>query len=244
MNSTMNKVLIGALVGMGPQSTCPFYGRVMTEASIQYNAQYDMDFPNLLMYSLPTPFVVGQAIDEFLMKAQLSKGIQTLISAGVQLIAVPCNVVHLYYEHMQDEAGKVSVLNMVELAVNTIVSFSNKRIAILATEPTYASAIYQNHLLRKKIQPFVSSTLQAITNQLIRTIKAKSATSDAVRVQWDNLIEYLIANDCDTVLIACTDLSACVDIYPHPNIHFIDSMHALAQNFIAQMMQLTETWVD
>ncbi|MDF1796331.1 MAG: aspartate/glutamate racemase family protein [Coxiellaceae bacterium] len=230
----MKKPLIGALVGMGPKSTATFYERVMHEATEQYGAKQDMDFPDLLMYSLPTPFVIGELIDEAIMKQQLSKGIGTLVKAGVQMIAVPCNVVHLYYDHMQQVAGDIPLLNMVELAVNAIDPNSAKRIALLATEPTIESELYQQGLINKAMQPFVSAELQLLVDQLIGLIKLHAVESDQVCRQWEKLIAYLSVRECDTALIACTDLSAAIEAYPHHAIRFIDAMHALAHAFVEQ----------
>ncbi|MDF1654840.1 MAG: aspartate/glutamate racemase family protein [Coxiellaceae bacterium] len=236
----MSKPLIGALVGMGPKSTAPFYQSVIDEASKQYDAKNDIDFPDLLMYSLPTPFVVGKSIDDNLMKQQLTKGIGVLVEAGVQLIAVPCNLVHLYHNHMQQAAGQVPVLNMVELAVNALSPHQANRIAILATAPTIESELYQQALLAKGIEPFVSAPLQSLVDQLIMLTKLNSVEPDEIAQQWKKLLTYLSDHRCTAALIGCTDLSLCEQYHSDNGIVFFDAMRALTSQFIRHYRQ----WVQ
>ena len=46
------KVIIGALVGMGPNSTSLFYDCVMEYARKLYGAKLDIDFPEMILISL------------------------------------------------------------------------------------------------------------------------------------------------------------------------------------------------
>lgn len=72
----MAKVIIGALVGMGPNSTAPFYDAVMNYARKLYGAKNDMDFPEMVMISLPTPFVPGVELDHSQMISILTDAVE------------------------------------------------------------------------------------------------------------------------------------------------------------------------
>ena len=50
----MERKVIGILAGMGPRSTAPFVDMLVDACQRQYGARYDIDFPPMLIYALPT----------------------------------------------------------------------------------------------------------------------------------------------------------------------------------------------
>lgn len=58
----MPENIIGILAGMGPRSTAPFIDLVIDECQRQYGAQNDIDFPSMMIYSLPAPCYVDAAV--------------------------------------------------------------------------------------------------------------------------------------------------------------------------------------
>ena len=65
--------LIGILAGMGPRSTAPFVDMLVDECQRQYGARYDIDFPPMLIYALPTPFYVDRPIDHAALEAAIAR---------------------------------------------------------------------------------------------------------------------------------------------------------------------------
>ncbi len=230
--------LIGALVGMGPKSTTPFYEAVIEEARVQYGAKHDMDFPALVMFSLPTPFVPGESIDEELMKEQLHLGVKTLLKAGVQLIAVPCNLVHLYYDYISELAGSVPVLNIITLAVDAISNIDNKPIAILGTEPIVRAKLYQRKIAEKGGIAFIDDLFQRQINKLIMLIKSHGVKCKSVKDEWAMMCSYIKKAGCNSMLIACTDITPCARAYGTKNLTFVDSTEALTRQFVFRYMSL------
>jgi aspartate racemase len=88
---------IGILAGMGPRSTAPFIDLIVNQCQIQYGANLDEEFPNMMIYSLPTPFYDHRPIDHAEMKSVVKTGLKRLEAAGVSFIAIPCNTVHAYF---------------------------------------------------------------------------------------------------------------------------------------------------
>ena len=52
--------MIGILTGMGPKSTGPFIDQVVSAFQSLTGAKNDIDFPPMMIYSLPTPFYVDR----------------------------------------------------------------------------------------------------------------------------------------------------------------------------------------
>lgn len=80
---------MGILAGMGPKSTAPFVDQVI-EAFQLAGAKDDIDFPPMMIYSLPTPFYIDRPD---LMEKVVSQGLQKLEASGASFIAIPCIVI-------------------------------------------------------------------------------------------------------------------------------------------------------
>lgn len=113
------KKIIGILAGMGPKSTGPFVDQVVHAFQTLSGAKNDIDFPPMMIYSLPTPFYVDRPIDHRLMEMTICEGLKKLESCGVAFIAMPCNTAHRYYQ-MLKQCTEVPLLNMVEVTLSRI----------------------------------------------------------------------------------------------------------------------------
>src|SRR5262245_52096861 len=120
---------IGILAGMGPRSTAPFVDMVVSECQRQYGARDDMDFPPMMIYSLPAPFYLDRPIDHAALRAMIAAGLRRLAGTGVALVAMPCNTAHIHYDQLA-AAIDVPLLNMVELASQALPE-SAERVALL-----------------------------------------------------------------------------------------------------------------
>ena len=93
--------LIGILAGMGPKSTGPFVDQVVAVFQSMTGAKNDIDFPSMMIYSLPTPFYVDRPIDHVLMEKTICSGLKKLEACGVSFVAMPCNTAHLYFSQLR-----------------------------------------------------------------------------------------------------------------------------------------------
>jgi aspartate racemase len=223
--------LIGILAGMGPRSTAPFVDMVVDECQRQYGARNDIDFPPMLIYSLPTPFYVDRPIDHAALEAAIAAGLRKLEDARVAFVAMPCNSAHIYFEPLA--AGmRVPLLNMVDLALGALPAAS-ATVALLATRPTAEARVYQDALECAGKQLLAGEPWQARVDALILAIKS-AVDRAAARELWRNLVADLHAAGADTLLLACTDLnlvSATVDI----PLALVDATRRLAEATV-------ETW--
>ncbi|ASK79138.1 amino-acid racemase [Paraphotobacterium marinum] len=225
----MKDKVIGILAGMGPMSTAPFVDILMKEWQLKFNAQNDMDYPHVLIYSLPTPFYINKPIDHKLMQAAIEKGLTQLESYGVDFIAMPCNTAHQYYDALQ-ESLDIKLLHIVEATCQRIPD-SIQSIALLATESTMESGIYQNFLKERDRTILCDSKLQTISNQLINSVK-RNECPQVVEEHIKNLKAWIQKHNVEAVIIGCTDISQVVTEALSDNILVIDSSKCLAQSII------------
>jgi aspartate racemase len=224
---------IGILAGMGPRSTAPFIDLLVAECQRQYGAQHDIDFPPMLIYSLPTPFYLDRPLDHAALAAAIQAGLQHLASTGVALIAMPCNSAHRYYAQLA-QAIPVPLLNMVDEAV-AVLPAHGSTIALLATRATLDAALYQPALVAAGCTLFHNEVVQQQIDTLIATIKA-GALAEARRM-WQNIVALLHAAQVDGALLACTDLNV-VTQASQPPFAIIDATQQLAARTIQAWRQL------
>ena len=226
------KIIIRILAGMGPKSTAPFLEKVIDEYQRQYGAQNDIDFPHILIYSLPTPFFVDKPIDHKEMKKVLLEGIKKLEHAGVSFIAIPCNSVHIYFDELQ-KATKIPLLNIIEETIKEVTQ-KTKKITLFAAQATIDSRLYQKELEKRKLKCILNKEWQQQINQSISLIK-KGKKEEAC-MEMKRIISALDKEKIDTIIVACTDLQPLLETIT--TIKIIDSSSALAKAVVKKYRNL------
>lgn len=229
-------VKIGVLAGMGPRSTAPFIDLLIDECQQQYGATHDIDFPEMHIISLPTPFFPGQALDDQAMIETLQRGINDLVNRQVNVIAVPCNLAHCYFPHLQQAAEGVPLLHIAETIIPAL-PCGPARIVLLATEPTLEAGFYQEILGRAGKEVMDSSVLRNKVTALIAMIKAEGFAAPSVIQLWRELLIVINAMQSTHVVIACTDLSPLLKSVPVEGLAFIDTSQSLAKATISVYVQ-------
>lgn len=231
----MQSKLIGILAGMGPRSTAPFIDLVISECQRQYGAVNDIDFPPMMIYSLPAPFYVDRPLDHAALEAAISAGLQQLAQTGAALIAMPCNTAHIYYPQLT-HCIQAPLLNMIDLTLQKVPP-TTRRLALLATRPTVEANLYQAAIQARGVALVSQEDWQQRVDALIKAIKTSQA-SDQSQAMWRELMQTYKAAAIDTVLIACTDLNA-IRLSDTGNMTIVDATHCLAAAVVAQWRALT-----
>lgn len=222
--------MIGILAGMGPKSTGPFVNQIVYAFQTLSGAKDDIDFPPMMIYSLPTPFYVDRPIDHELMKMTICEGLRKLESCSVGFIAMPCNTAHRYFQTLR-QCIKIPLLNMVEITINRIPK-SAKNVTVLGTRPTLESEVYQKGLDQAHLNYVFNPTWQKKIDEMLLSIKTSSDHLVAIKL-WKELYEELRMADVDVIVLACTDLN--VVISPtHSPLKIIDSSSILAEAIVYQ----------
>jgi aspartate racemase len=225
--------LIGILAGMGPRSTAPFIDAVVDQCQRQYGARLDEEFPRMMILSLPTPFYVDRPIDHRLMKATILGGLDQLVAAGVDFVAMPCNSAHLYYDDLA-AAVDVPLLNIITETLSCLPR--SGRTALLATRGTVDSGLYQARF-REISGPFLChDAWQTNVDRILLSIKAGDAEG-ILKSQWQELVGDMENEGIAQAIIACTDLSVLLPLVP-TDIDFADSTDALAAATVRRYLSM------
>lgn len=228
----MRNISIGILAGMGPRSTTPFLELVLDECQKQYSAKYDIDYPHIIIYSLPTPFYVDRKVNNEQLKKSIIDGAIRLNSFDVDIIAIPCNTAHKYYTSINDECS-AKVLHIVNETMKHIPK--NSKVTVLATESTIASNLYQQGIQAKNCEFVFLANWQLEVNKIIYMIKNKESEQN-ILVSWNKLIKNITDNGVTNIVLGCTDLSVIKNNNSSNNI--IDSAVCLARAVVTEYCKL------
>ena len=230
----MTEKTLGVLGGVGPLATVYFADLIvkMTPAScdqdhIRTIVSNNPKIPDRTDYILdrtkpdPLPAMVADA--------------KMLASLGCDLIAIPCNTAHFFYDEIQKNVD-VRVLNIIEetmrFARRTVPDV--KKVGVLATSGTLHSDVYPTVAARFGVECVYPDERDAATLMRIIYDEVK-AGKPADEQAFFAIVERMKAAGCDAVILGCTELSA---IYYELGIRrpdILDSMTALAAACVTEI---------
>lgn len=224
-----NGKTLGILGGLGPMSSVYFY-EMLTSHTL---ATRDQDHLNILLSSRAdtpdrTDFILGKSKDDPIpvMKFEVAR----LIGAGADIIAIPCNTAHYFYDSISEESG-VPIINIIRQTTLFCYRQGIKKAGILATEGTISSGSYSNMFATAGMECICPDAegQRVISDIIYGQIKqGKAPDMDAFFKVADGLVE----KGCDRIILGCTELSLLKRDGGLSDELFIDSLEVLAYSAI------------
>ena len=202
---------LGVLGGMGPLAGAQFALRV---AALTPAAADQAHIPVILRNDprIPDRSTAHMAGGPSPLPA-MREGIRFLEASGSQVIAIPCNTAHLWYDELAASAS-VPVLHIVQSVVDDLVrqGVPSGRIGLMGTTATLALGLYQRHLEAAGYECIVPTDEEVETECMgaIRAVKAgqmEASIEPAVRC-----VNVLHDRGADAVVLGCTELPLAI---PH-----------------------------
>ena len=219
---------LGILGGLGPMSSVYFY-EMLTEHTL---AERDSDHLNILLSSRAdtpdrTEFITGRSDRNpiYTMMSEVSK----LIGAGADIIAIPCNTAHYFYDRVASRVS-VPIINIIDQTVSFCSQKGFRRVGVLATEGTALSGAYRSAFAAAGIEYFTcGAEEQSIINDIIYGKIKKNIIPS--REDFDKAAASLIDKDCEAIILGCTELSLLKKEFGLGE-PFVDSLEVLAASAI------------
>ncbi|MGE8036538.1 aspartate/glutamate racemase family protein [Lysinibacillus sp. NPDC093692] len=224
----MKKQTLGIIGGVGPLATM-FIGEMIvrrTKASKDQEHLHtiidnDTNIPDRTAFILddtkenPVPVIVADA--------------KKLASVGADMIAIPCNTAHTFYDEIV-EGSPVPVLHMIKETAKRASDLGAERVGILATTGTLTSRMYQDALEEFGITPVVPNDVmkEKVMSIIYDYVKAGK---DVSQEDWQPIEEAMLALNCDRIVLGCTELSV-VNRDLKLSDTYIDSLIVLAERAI------------
>ncbi len=196
---------LGILGGMGPLASQLLYQRI-TEKTL---AEKDQDHIDLVLLSHATmPDRTGAILSGQTREVRdlLLQDCRTLEVLGCKGIAIACNTAH-YFVHQFEDQLRIPVISMIrEAAAELAKARAGGPIAILATDGTIRTGLYQEALETKGVEYWVPDrNIQQDVMQLIYGCVKKGQLADEDTLK--RIDKGLRAAGCSGALLACTELS-------------------------------------
>lgn len=221
--------LIGIIGGMGPVASQLFYKMVtdMTEAD------RDQDHVNMILYSdASMPDRTAAILSGEYEKAysQLLSDAKILEKSGCKAIGIPCNTAHFFADMFKDKIG-IPIIHMIrETAEYVSEKARGEKVAVLATDGTIKTGLYQKALEKVGVEPFIlpADMQKLVMYQIYDRIKNGKGCDVG---QWNVLDKYIKDAGCRSAILACTELSVIKEEIDLDDF-YIDPMRILAGKVI------------
>ena len=222
----MTKKTIGIIGGMGPLATVDLYKKIidMTRADSDrehihiiidnYPQIPDRTTAILQGSEAPVPFILESA--------------ERLLTAGAQLLTIPCNTSHSFYEKIC-VGTSLPVLNMLDITAAHLQSEGVKSVGVLATDGTKKTGVYDRALSKFGIEVIYPDDegQKKVMHLIYHEVKAgKPANLEPICT----LMEGMHALGAEKFVLGCTELP--IAFCGHMNEDIIDPTQLLAMEAI------------
>ena len=197
------KKTLGILGGMGPAATCDLMEKIilLTAAErdqdhIHVIADVDTDIPDRTAAILhggddPAPEMIRSAT--------------RLAAAGADILLLPCNTAHYFYDRVS-AAVDVPILHMPRLTAASLGEAGVKKAAVLATEGTVRSGVYEAALRAEGVEPlYPDDADEAVLMGLIYD-GVKARRTGLAEFPVVEILERLRARGAEKFVLGCTEL--------------------------------------
>ena len=221
------KKSIGILGGMGPLATADLFRKII----VLTKASCDNDHIRVYIDSnsaIPdrTAAILHGGKDPL---PEMSAALRNLEACGADCIIMPCNTAHWFLPRLQ-ELTEIPILNMPEItAVSCAERFPRKRAAVLATDGTIQTGIYDRALAQSGVD-FLhpNEDEQKTVMHLIYDVVKAGKAPDPERQVWHDLLESLRERGANYFILGCTELPVLAATLPETG-PFVDPTEELAK---------------
>lgn len=225
----MKNITVGVLGGLGPMASVYFYEMVVNMTDAKTDQEHvDMIITNRATTPDRTAFIVGSSDED--PSDILIDDAKKLEKYGVDFIVMTCNTAHYFYEKISN-AVNIPLINIVEETIKHAKSNNHKKLGILATTGNIKTNLYQSMCEKYDIDYLVldENRQSKVMEIIYDDIKSgKPANMD----KFNSIVNYLKENNCDGVILGCTELSILKSDNNLDGSFYIDSLEILARETI------------
>jgi aspartate racemase len=227
--------VVGVLGGMGPLATVDFL-RKLVEATPATRDQEHVPVVVSSIPQVPDRNAAFRGEGDSPLAAMLASG-QRLAEAGAELVVMPCNTAHLWFDAIERSLG-LPMLHLVDAAIGEALSTAGPaaRIGLLATDATLASGLYVNRTPPAALGHGLQWLLPTAAEMLefvmpgIATVKGGDLERGAELL--GAAAQALKQRGATVLLLGCTEIPLVLDAANAP-LPVVDATAALARRAVA-----------
>lgn len=197
------KKSIGIIGGMGPLATCDLMEKIINAT----DAIVDQDYPHIYVdcntdIKDRTNFILNNMDNPL---DELIKTAQKLEKQGAEVLCMPCNTAHYFYEDIQKQIN-VHLINMIESTVLYIKNKNYRKAALLATDGTLKSSLYTKYALKYDVDILIPSTedQKLVMDLIYKGVKASNWAFNII--PFVNMLTKMEDEGVEVFILGCTEL--------------------------------------
>ena len=215
---------LGILGGMGPLATCQLYYNIVKSSSVKNKK--DQDYIDMVILNAS---YIPDRTEGILQRGEsplpyLLNALKTLENCGCDVIAIPCNTSHYFYDEMQNSC-KSKILNMIDLTAVRLEKLKITQTYLMATEGTIKTGVYQKYLSMRNIK--ITIPTEEETKEMMRVIYEVKAGKNPDITK----LEETARTHEKSIILGCTELSTLTFKNPG-DIKYIDAMEILKDEIL------------
>ncbi len=191
-------------------------------------AEKDQDHIDIVISSRATThdrtaFIVGESQNNPL--DMMIPDAKKLVEFGADVIAIPCNTAHYFYESLAASVN-VPILNIIEESVKYIKARGIVKFGLLATDGTVQSGTYQKYCATHGIECVIpDEKRQARVMEIIYEQVKRGRPVDME--SFLEIADYMRLLGCQRLILGCTELSL-IKKNAKLGDFYVDSLYCLA----------------
>ena len=195
---------------MGPEATATFYEHLIELTP----ARRDQDHLTVVIYSEPgipdrTEYLVADGPSPLPELIRVARAVEKM---GAELIAIPCNTAHYFWEAIS-QTVEIPVLNIIDETVSRVekafesgVDGRCPRIGVMSTMGTARMGLYENALRERGLDVVpVSENFRQGVMRIIEEVKAGDDRAQAEAL-LRSAVSALAERGAQGVILGCTEL--------------------------------------
>jgi len=219
---------LGIIGGLGPETSCKFCLNINTKLRELKACQPDIVMENLPV-SLEAEKKIVNGVQETEHLGLILRALEKLNKADVDMIAIPCNTVHIFLPELR-KRSKAPILSIMEECAKVCKGL--KKVGLLGSSTTVKAGLHAIELNKRNIAVLVPSEEdQNAVNEIILKITNGIAT-ESDKKDLLAIIDKLKSQGAEAVILGCTDLQLLVSKASLP---LIDTCTVL-ENAVVQML--------
>lgn len=221
------KKTIGILGGMGPLATADLYRKIIERT------RADRDNEHIRVYidgnaAIPdrTAAILHGGEDPV---PEMLSALRHLEACGADCIIMPCNTAHYFLPRLREQTA-LPILDMQRITAAVCRErFPGKTAAILATDGTVQSGLYDRALDAEGVRWIHpgESEQKSLMHLIYGVVKA-SRPMEPEKEHWDAILDTLRGQGADLFILGCTELPVLAGVLPSEG-PFLDPTDELAK---------------
>lgn len=195
---------IGVLGGMGPDASVRLCGQLISLARDKFGVMANVDYPEILLDSVPTPEFYTQSDENRAVVEMLKQRVRQMSNRPLVVLGVACNTAHIFLDELSGETS-VPFVSMLDEVVKVVEELGVKRVGLLASPVTFKQKLYQEAFDRTGVKVVVPSVKQidSLGKCIEDIIRGELKLPGKVLQQ---IARNLTIRGAEAIILGCTEL--------------------------------------